>query len=129
MIPPPDAQASWSASLHRTSDSLLGLAQSRVELFAVELQEEKLRTLGMTLGVALGLALGAAGFAVGLAALALFLWHTAGYLGLTALAIVLLGAAAIVMWRIHVYIQRSPSPFAETISEFRKDRECLLANH
>ena len=33
----------WLDSLRRTGDSLLGLAQSRFELFAVELQEEKCR--------------------------------------------------------------------------------------
>ena len=48
------------ASVRRIGASLLGLGQTRAELFAVELQEEKLRALlllsWLSLGVALGMA-------------------------------------------------------------------------
>ena len=102
----------WANSLRRTGDSLLGLAQNRLELFAVELQEEKLRALNV-------LQLD------GLGALALYLWHTAAYFGLIGLALVSLGAGAGALWAIRQRIRSSAAPFAKTVDEFKKDRSCL----
>jgi uncharacterized membrane protein YqjE len=115
----------WLDSLRRTVDSLLGLAQTRVELFAVELQEEKLRAINVLVGLGIALALGVAGLLVGMGALALFLWELAGYAGLVALALGALAGSAGVFWAIRNQLQRGPPPFGETIAEFRKDRECL----
>ena len=115
----------WLNSLRRTCDSLVGLAQSRFELFTVELQEEKLRTLNLIFWLFVALTLGVAGLLVGLGALAIYLWDVAGYFGLVGLALMALAAAAGVWGNIRRRIRNGPAPFAETIAEFRKDRECL----
>ena len=70
---------SWRAALRRIIDSALGLVQSRFELFSIELQEEKLRTLNLLLWLWFALALATAGFLIGLGALALWLWAVAGW--------------------------------------------------
>jgi uncharacterized membrane protein YqjE len=114
----------WRDSLRRMGGSLLGLAQSRFELFAVELQEEKLRALDTLVWLVVAFALLVAGMLVGLGTLAFYLWAVAGYGGLVGLAIVLIGAAAALLRSIRLRILRGPTPFAETITEFRKDREC-----
>jgi uncharacterized membrane protein YqjE len=117
------------ASVRRIADSLLGLAQSRIDLFAVELREEQLRALDLVVWLGLAIALASAGLLVGLGALALFLWAAAGYAGLVGLALAALVAAAGIVLSIRRRIVRGPVPFAETIAEFTKDRECLLSKN
>jgi uncharacterized membrane protein YqjE len=115
----------WANSLRRTGESILGLTQSRLELLAVELQEEKLRALVLVLKLGIALTLGAAGLLVVIGALGLFLWNAAGYWGLVALALITLGGAAGMLWTLRRQIERGPAPFADTVAEFRKDREWL----
>jgi uncharacterized membrane protein YqjE len=115
----------WMDSLRRSGHSLLGLTQSRLELFAVELQEEKLRALNLLVVLAIALALGVVGMLVLVGILGIYLWSVAGYFGLAGLAVVFLAASAGLLWSIRRGIRVGPTPFAETISEFRKDRECF----
>ena len=112
-------------SVHRLGTSLLGLVQTRAELFVVELQEEKLRAITLLLWLALGLSLGIGGVLVAIGTLALYLWQIAGYPGLAGLAGGTLVAAALIFWSIRRRILRGPQPFAETIGQFRKDASSL----
>jgi uncharacterized membrane protein YqjE len=113
------------ASLRRIGDSIMGLAHSRLQLIALELESEKLRLMDGLLWLSLAVALGAMGLMVSTAALAIYLWETAGYAGLLLAAGMLVGAASVIVWRLREGIRKSPTPLAETMSEFRKDRACL----
>ncbi|MGD0209036.1 MAG: phage holin family protein [Verrucomicrobiota bacterium] len=115
----------WFDSLRRTSESLLALIRSRFELFAVELQEEKLRLINLLLWLGIAMTLGAAGLLVGMGALAVWLWNRAGYAGLIVLALAALAVAAGILLDVRHRINRGPPPFAGTVAEFRKDSECL----
>jgi uncharacterized membrane protein YqjE len=115
----------WLDGLRRSGDSLLGLLECRLELFTVELQEEKLRAINLLIWLAVAVALGTAGVLVGAGALALFLWYTAGYIGLVALAVVALAGAAGMLWMLRRRLQMGATPFSNTVGEFKKDRECL----
>ena len=108
----------WLNSLQRTGDSLLRLAQSRFELFAVELQEEKLRALNVVIWLVVGLTFGAAGLLFGLGAIAVYLWDIAGYYGLVGLAVASLAVAAGILLGIRRRIRTGTTPFAETSGEF-----------
>lgn len=108
-------------SLRRLAASLVGLARTRAELFAVELQEEKLRAITLLLWLSLGLALGTAGVLVVIGALALWLWQSAGYLGLAGLAGGTLVAATAIFAGIRLQLIRGALPFAGTVEEFKKD--------
>ncbi len=112
-------------ALRSVARSLLGLAQSRLELFAVELQEEKLRALKLMAWFAAAIVLGTTGLLVAIGALAIALWQWAGYWGLGGLAVLTLGAGVGIMWMIHAQITRGPLPFAETAAEFRRDADRL----
>lgn len=113
------------ASVQRLGASVLGLLHTRLELVAVELQEEKLRALSLLAGFALAVALGAAGLLLALGLLALFLWQKTGYVGPVALAVVLLAAAWILFARLRAGILHGPHPFAATCAELARDRASL----
>lgn len=116
---------SWFDGLRRAGDALLGLAQTRFELFTVELQEEKLRAIKLLIWLGAALALGIAGLLLVLGALAVFIWQLAGYAGLIVLALVVLACAAAIIWCIHRQVRKGPLPFNQTVAEFKKDREWL----
>lgn len=117
----PQDEAGVINSLRRIATSLVGLARTRAELFAVELQEEKLRAITLLLWLSLGLVLGMAGVMVSIGALALWLWQRAGYLGLAGLAGGALVLSGVIFTCIRRQLIRGPSPFAGTVEEFKKD--------
>jgi uncharacterized membrane protein YqjE len=112
-------------SLRRMAASVVGLARTRVELFAIELQEEKLRAITLLLWLSLGLVLAMAGVLVAIGGLALWLWQRAGYLGLAGLAGGTLVVAGIIFACIRLQLIRGPLPFAGTVDEFKKDGASL----
>ena len=119
----------WLESLRRIGESLSALLRSRFELFTVEWQEEKLRLLNLLIWLGLAAAIGVAGVFVAIIALAFWLWATAGYAGLIGLAVAALAVASGIVWTIRRKIQTGPTPFAQTVAEFRKDGECLRSNN
>lgn len=124
----PGPGGGWLETMRGIGESLLAMTRNRIELFAVELQEEKLRFLSLLIWIGLAAALGFAGVFVAIIALAFWLWAAAGYFGLIVLAAVSLGAAALIVLGIRKKIQTGPQPFASTVAEFRKDGECLRKN-
>jgi uncharacterized membrane protein YqjE len=115
----------FAESVRRLGNSLLDLLHTRTELFAVELQEEKVRALKLVLWIAGAIAVGVSGLLIAMGALALWVWEAAGYWGLVGLAAGALGAAALMLWGVRRSITNGPSPFAGTVAEFRKDAACL----
>lgn len=109
-------------------ESFLSLMRNRLDLFTVELQEEKLRLLNLLIWVVLAAAFGFAGVFIIVVALAYWLWVSAGYIGLIALAVAALAVAVGIILGIRNQLQTGPAPFAQTVAEFRKDRECLRKN-
>ncbi len=125
MSDPEPERGRLRSSANRILETAIGLFTSRVELFGVELREEQLRFIRWLAWFGLVFAFGLAGILIGLAALSLFLWNTAGYGGLIGLSVVTLGTAAAVFRWLHRQIMSSTPPFEASIDELRKDRECL----
>ena len=101
----------WS-SLKRILDTLLAAAQNRVELFLVELEEEKCRMVETLFCLA-------AVVAFGMMALILITFATVGTL--TGLYLV----AAAISWRAMRARLNNRSAFSGTLEEIKKDRSCL----
>lgn len=125
----PPNPGGWLESLRRIGESSFALLRSRFELFTVEWQEEKLRVLNLLIWLGLAAAIGVAGVFVAMMALAFWLWAVAGYAGLIGLAVAALAVAFAILWSIRRKIQTGPTPFANTVAEFRKDGECLQNNN
>jgi uncharacterized membrane protein YqjE len=112
-------------SLRRLGDSLLGLVQRRVEMFAVELQEEKVRALDLLVRAAAVIVLSLLTLVAGTATLVVALWETSPILVLALVTLAYGLGAAILGLGIRKRLRQGPKPFAGTIEEFRKDRECF----
>jgi uncharacterized membrane protein YqjE len=125
MSEPEASPAGSKSSLRRMADSLLGLIETRLQLFATELQCEKLRAMELMLGLAVALGAGFIGVLVAVGALAVYLWEVAKYAGLVGLALVFLIASGVMFWRLRVALRDKPAPFSDTLAEFKKDRACL----
>jgi uncharacterized membrane protein YqjE len=105
------------------STALAG-AENRIELFLVELREERFRVFDVLL---LGCAAAVFGFVALLtvtATLVVIFWDSARVTVLIALSacysLVTLG----ILWRLKVRLQDG-SPFSATLGELKKDRACL----
>ena len=104
--------------------TLLGAVQTRLEIFATEIEEERLR-LEQLLLLALGAAL-CAGMALllGIAFIVIYFW-SARLLAVGLLALTFLGLATALGVILHAKVKTRPKPFAVTRGELEKDRAFL----
>jgi len=112
-------------SLRGLCDAALALLQNRLELFAVEVQEEKARLL-RTVVLAAGVL-----FLAGVAAvmvtisIVLLVGESARLPVLIALTLVYVLAAVGAWFALRKHLCSAPPPFRGTISELKKDRDWL----
>jgi uncharacterized membrane protein YqjE len=110
----------------RLGAAFLGLLHSHVELFGIELQEQKARTVSLLLFAGLALVF-ALLLLVGLSALVLILvWDTYRLAGIIGLCLFYLLAALFCGLRLKAAIYDESSPFHATLEELANDRERLL---
>jgi len=110
-------------SVKRVGDAALGMLQNRLQLFALELQEEKYRVLQALLWLGGGLVLVFLGLSVGVATLAVVVHRCWGVPGLAGFTVLLLALGAVVLAVMWHRIKSSGTPFSGTLTELRKDRE------
>ncbi|SEN07789.1 Uncharacterized membrane protein YqjE [Pseudomonas sp. ok272] len=114
------------SSPRRLGAAFLGLLHSHVELFGIELQEQKARTVSLLLFAGLALVF-ALLLLVGLSALVLILlWDTYRLAGIIGLCVFYLLAALYCALRLKAAIFDESSPFSATLEELANDRERLL---
>ena len=112
------------ASLRRFLDTGLGAVHNRVELFAVELREERCRLMDLVLS-----AVAACFFAmlawISVTATLVFIFKEHALFALIGFSLLhILGAVASVVW-LRKQIKHKSMPFAGSIAELKKDREWL----
>ena len=113
------------ASLRRLGDHLIGAVHDHVELVAIELQEEKLRLIQTFIWISAAIISGM----LALAFLSLtIVWlcpeHARPFV-LGGLTLLYLGAAIAIFVTLRRRLERQPNPFAATVREIARDRECL----
>ncbi|MBK9137379.1 MAG: phage holin family protein [Verrucomicrobia bacterium] len=111
--------------MRRTVSAGLGLVQTRLELFAVELQQEKWRLVDLLLRTALIIILGILTLGLVTATIVYVLWGWSPLGALLGLALVYGAATGLVAWSIQRSLKSGPKPFSGTLNELKKDRECL----
>lgn len=112
------------ASLRKLIDGGLGITQNRVELFAIELREEKCRLINNFIQAGIVVALGAMAMALLTGAIIVQFWHESPVAVLLALA-TLYSLGAFLTWRSLRDQTGKAQSFPATLEEIRKDREWL----
>ena len=113
------------ATARRFVQNLLGSAQNRLELFAAELQEEKYRLIQVMVWIA------AAAFSAFLAVVfasftvVYLFWESARLAVLLSLTLFYGVGFGVILFYFRRFLARQPKPFAATIAELEKDRECI----
>lgn len=115
-----------ASTVRRLSASVLGLLHDHLELFGIELQEQKTRSLRLLLFAGLGL-LFALLLLLALSGLLLILvWDTYRLTGIIGLCIFYALATLFCGLRVKAAVFDESSPFHATLEELAKDRERLL---
>jgi uncharacterized membrane protein YqjE len=117
--------AGFLDSLRALGDGLLATVQERLELFGIELQEEKLRLVQIFIWISAAIFTGMMAITFASIALVYLFWESARMavlVGLTALYAV---AFVVIVLAFRRYLARQPHPFDATLSELGKDRECI----
>ncbi|MEG0859378.1 MAG: phage holin family protein [Pseudomonas sp.] len=121
-----ESNGTTSASSKRLGAAVLGLLHGHVELFGIELQEQKARTLSLLLFAGLALVF-ALLLLVALSALVLvLLWDSYRLAGVIGLCVFYGLAALFCALRLKAAVYDESSPFSSTLEELAKDRERLL---
>jgi len=112
------------SSVKRLLNTALGGVENRIELFLVELREERFRVFEV---MGLGVAAAVLGFMALLTitvTVVVIFWDTARVPVLVGLSVVYLVAAIGVFYWLKARL-RDWSSFSATLTELKKDRECL----
>jgi uncharacterized membrane protein YqjE len=115
-------------SLKRILDTLLAITQNRVELFAVELQEEKCRLAEAMMCAAAVAGLGLMTLSLVTFTIVVLFWENGRLPALIGLSVLYL-AGTVLAWRALQARLRQPTAFTETIAELTKDRACLESDN
>ncbi len=118
--------ADYRPSLRRFGAAFLGLLHGHVELFGIELQEQKANTLRLLLFAGLALVF-ALLLLVGLSLLVLIVfWDTNRLAAALGLCLFYVIGSLFCGWRLYQSINDESSPFSATLEELANDRERLL---
>src|SRR6478609_867701 len=112
-------------SLRGLGANLLGTAHDRIELFTVELHEEKVRLVQLLIWIgAIGFAAVMAMTFITLTVVYLF-WDSARFAVLGGFAIFYAATLVGTGLAFRKYLARQPRPFDATLQEIREDRACM----
>lgn len=112
------------AGVKRILDTVLATAQNRVELFAVELQEEKCRLVEAVLLAAAVTACGMMALTLVTFTIIILVWQDARIPALVILSVLYL-AGALISWRALQKRLKNRTAFSGSLGEIKKDRSCL----
>jgi len=116
--------ASLFSSLRRLGDLAVTTVHNRVELFAVELQEEKCRLIQAILLTAAAIALGVTALTLITITIVVVFWDEARVAALCALSTLFVIATIVVGWFLNKLLAGGPG-FSGTLRELEKDHACF----
>ncbi|MFG6430241.1 phage holin family protein [Pelomonas parva] len=120
-----DSKEPVSGPLRRLGTSLLTLGRIRLELLAIEAQEEKERIAGLALWAVLAALLAGFGLLMLLLLIVVALWDSHRLLALAAATAVLLAAAAVALAKLKGLLAQPTTLFQSSIAELREDADAL----
>ena len=115
----------YLATLRSLGDGLLGGLQERLELFTVELQEEKFRLIQIFVWICAAVFTGVMVITFASLTLVYLFWENARLATLGGLTVLYAIAFFALVVGLRRFLARQPQPFAETLHEIRDDRACI----
>jgi uncharacterized membrane protein YqjE len=125
MDTPPPAPAGLIESFRLLGDSLMASVQDRLELFSVELQEEKFRLIRTFLWISAALFTGMMTVMFASITLVYLFWESARLFVLGGLTLLYAAALVTIVVVFRRFLARQPRPFAATLEEIGEDRACI----
>jgi len=125
MESPLPAPAGFLNSFRTLGDGLLAGVQDRLELFTVELQEEKFRLIQTFFWISAALFTGMMAVMFASLTLVYLFWDSARLAVLGGLTLLYGGALVAIVITFRRYLARQPKPFAATLDEIGEDRACI----
>lgn len=120
-----DAQEPVSGPLRRLGTSLLTLSRIRLELLAIEVQEEKDRIAGLLVWSVLAALLAGFGLLMLLVLVTVALWDSHRLLALGGSTAVLIVAAGVALLKVKGLVAQPSTLFQASITELRDDAQAL----
>ncbi|MBL8276326.1 MAG: phage holin family protein [Pelomonas sp.] len=114
-----------SAPLRRLGASLMTLGRIRLELFAIEAQEEKERIASLLLWAVLAALLAGFGLLMLILLVTVALWDSHRLLALGGGTVVLVAAAVVAVMKVKGLIDQPASLFQASIGELKADADAL----
>ena len=115
----------WTAATRRIASNAVGAVQNRIELFALELREEKNHAVYVLIWVLVAASCGLMALVAITAAVVLFVPEDKRGLAAGGFAVFYLALAAFALLRARGRMKEEVPPFSATIEELRKDHEWL----
>lgn len=112
-------------ALRALTDGLLASGQERLELFSVELQEEKFRVIQIFLWISAAFFTGVMTITFASLTLVYLFWDSARLAVLGGLTVLYAGALLAIIIVFRRFLARQPAPFAATLHEIGEDRACI----
>ncbi len=125
MDTPPPAAPGLLSSLRTLGDGLMASVQDRLELFSLELQEEKFRLIQTFIWISAALFTGMMTVMFASLTLVYFFWESARLAVLGGLTLLYAGSLVAIIIAFRRYLARQPKPFAATLEEIGEDRACI----
>jgi uncharacterized membrane protein YqjE len=129
MEPASPAPAGFLSSLRALGDGFLASVQDRLELFTVELQEEKFRLIQTFMWISAGVFAAMMTLTFASLTLVYLFWESARLAVLGGLALFYAAALVAIIIAFRRFIARQPSPFAATQREIQEDRACIRSEN
>ncbi len=112
-------------SMRALGDGLIASVQDRLELFSLELQEEKFRLIQTFIWISAAVFTGLMAITFASITLVYLFWESARLAALGGLTLFYTGALVVIIVAFRRYVARQPKPFAATLSEIKEDRACI----
>jgi|ERR1043165_946341 uncharacterized membrane protein YqjE len=113
------------SSVRLLADNLLATVHDRVELIALELQEEKFRLIQTFIWISAAIFSAMMALTFASITVVYFFWENARIAALGGLALFYLAVLGALIVGFRRYIKRQPKPFAGTLQELKADRTCI----
>ena len=112
-------------SLRTLAASLVGIVQTRLELLANDLEEERVRTLQLVVLAAVAFFCAAVGLLLVTAWVVVAFWDQYRLATLAALALLYFGVAAVALWLLRTKAAQRTKLFSASLAELRRDSDLL----